>query len=121
MPSEADARQTGFRGLDSVKSINGGTALASGPGVSFPDGSMINSLTASIYSSAGTSAGGVTVEGSLNGIDWFALGAEVTFTAQQVKTLSFSTGPLRFVRARISTAMVGGNVSVDFLLSPRVF
>lgn len=67
-----------------------------------------------IIGSAGVSAGAVQIEEAHDADytgTWAAIGAAVTVTADTVKTVSV-TGAFRAVRARISTNIVDGTVSV---------
>jgi hypothetical protein len=77
-------------------------------------------VTAYIIGSAGISAGAVQLEHShdkgYTGT-WAALGAATTVVANAVVAISFPPTALKAIRARISTAVVGGTVSVHVVAS----
>lgn len=67
--------------------------------------------TVQILSSAGVSAGSVQLQGSLDGVSWFNMGAAVAVNAaSSVFSLSVTGTPARFVRANVSVAITGGTV-----------
>lgn len=61
----------------------------------------------------GVTAGAVQLQGSLDGVTWYAIGAPVTFSAPGTSPLPSASPPVpaRYVRASVSTAFVGGTVS----------
>jgi hypothetical protein len=66
-----------------------------------------------VTSSAGVSAGAVTMQGSLDSVSWYTLGTAVsTTTASTTFTPATSTTvPFRYVRALITTTITGGTIS----------
>jgi hypothetical protein len=81
------------------------------------DASNVNERTYYVVGSAGVSAGAVQAEEShltLYGGTWAPNGSPVTVEADKVKTIKV-TGVAHVERIRISTAIVGGTVSVFHL------
>ena len=76
-------------------------------------------LTMYVKGGAGVSSGAVQLESSPTGslsaepsqLDWVAVGSPVTVTASTTLKAT-STEASRFVRARVSTAVVGGQATV---------
>ena len=79
------------------------------------DGLAVRSAAVmSVTTSTGVSAGDVQLEGSLDGINYFALGSAVsTATASTTTQLTVTSAFCRFVRANITTAITGGTVTVS--------
>jgi hypothetical protein len=105
-------------GLAPVVSLSGKSATSSVPVVL--DGTVVRTNAAMVVtSSSGVSAGAVTLQGSLDGTNWFALGSAVsTSSASTTFTPVVQTGVLvRFVRAAITTTITGGTISAAVALS----
>lgn len=66
-----------------------------------------------VVAGTGVASGAVQLEGSLDGVNWYPIGAPVTTGAPGVFPLPAASPPVpaRYVRARISTVVVGGVVS----------
>ena len=63
-------------------------------------------------SSAGVTAGNVQMQGSLDGVSWFNMGAVVNINAASTVFQFAVTGtPARYVRANVSLAITGGTVT----------
>jgi hypothetical protein len=94
-----------------LKSIAAGTALASG--TARDNGSCRNNHNIVAVTSAGVSAGGVQLQGSLDNVNWFPLGAALPCAAASTTFFQATVGiPARYVRGNISTAITGGTVDV---------
>ncbi|MEB3023915.1 hypothetical protein [[Mycobacterium] crassicus] len=63
--------------------------------------------------STGTTAGAVQLQGSLDGVGWFNLGAPVSTTAAGTTQLVVASAYARYFCAAITTAIVGGKVSAS--------
>jgi hypothetical protein len=90
-----------------------------GPGTAL-DGLCLRSTAVLVVTSgAGVSAGSVQLQGSLDGVNFYNLGAAVsTATASSVFAPVIVTGTAaRFVRATIATAITGGTVGAYVALS----
>lgn len=89
-------------------------AQTSGNGAEVDLGGETREVTAYIEFSAGVTAGAVQIEtahaAGYTGT-WAPLGAAVGFTASSVKVAQ-AAGVFRAIRARISTAVTGGTVTV---------
>lgn len=69
--------------------------------------------TAHIIGTAGIASGAVTLEGSLDGTNWVALASAVTAVASTTTPIVNAAGiPALYVRARISTVISGGTITV---------
>lgn len=101
------------------------TWSATEPWLSIPAGSTATTTTTTaldnerlrlnhvlvVLAAAGTTAGVVQLQGSLDGSNWVQLGTTVTLTAAGTSLVSVSGIPMRFVRGVISTTVVGGSVT----------
>lgn len=71
-----------------------------------------------VVTSAGVTAGAVQLLGSIDNVNWYALGAPVTTnTASTVFTVPVANTPTRSLRARITTAIVGGTVTANVAMA----
>lgn len=94
-----------------LKSIAAGAAIANG--TARDNGSCRTAHNVVAVTSAGVSAGGVQLQGSLDGTNWYPLGAALPCAAASTVFQQAVTAiPSRFVRANISTTVVGGTVDV---------
>lgn len=92
-------------------SILAGSAIASG--TALDNESCRANHTIQAVTSAGVSAGAVQLQGSLDGVNWFNIGAALTTATPTTVFQQSTTGlPARFVRATISTVITGGTVTV---------
>jgi hypothetical protein len=93
--------------------ISIGSQSTTGPGGTLDGGACRSNHTMVVSSSAGVSAGSVQLEGSLDGLSWFNMGAAVsTITASTTfAPVVVSNQPVRFLRARVATAITGGTIS----------
>jgi hypothetical protein len=93
-------------------------ASATGPGTILAIPSSFNRHNFLIRASAGVASGAVQVETSNDPTDagvWAPLTASpITTSVASSDILVAYTGILNFVRARISTVIAGGTVSVDY-------
>lgn len=93
------------------KSVAAGVAIANG--ATWDNGSCRIAHNVVAITSAGVSAGGVQLQGSLDGVNWYPLGAALpTAAASTVFQQAVTAIPSRFIRANISTLVVGGTVDV---------
>ena len=90
--------------LSAVSATGAGTAL---------DGLVVRaSAVATVTTSAGVSAGSVVLEGSLDGTNFVTLGSAVSTTsASTTYTVAATNVFMRYVRARVATAITGGTIS----------
>jgi hypothetical protein len=88
------------------------TAVTTGVGTAL-DGLVVRqNASATFTTSAGTSAGACQLFGSLDGVNFVALGSPVTTaTASTTFTQVAQNCFVRFVRAQVTTTVVGGTVS----------
>lgn len=93
------------------KCIAAGAAVANG--FARDNGSCRGSHSIVAITSVGVNAGAVQLQGSLDGVNWFPIGAALACAAAST-VFQQSTGltPSRFVRGNISTTVVGGTVDV---------
>ena len=89
--------------LLNVSAVGAGTAL---------DGIIVRqNVVGSFTTSAGVTAGACQLFGSLDGVQYFALGSPVTTaTASTTFTQVAQNVFVRFVRAQITTAITGGTI-----------
>lgn len=91
-------------------SINAGQAIANG--AALDNKSCRANHTAAVLSSAGVTAGTVQLQGSLDGVSWFPLGAALNINAAgTVFTVSVGAVAARFIRAQITVGITGGTVT----------
>lgn len=69
-----------------------------------------SSFTMEVIAGAGVTAGVVALQGSLDNANWFNMGT-VTTNAAGVFVVNVGNFPVRYVRAAITTAIVGGTVT----------
>lgn len=94
-----------------LKSIAAGVAIANGS--PRDNGSCRNNHNIVAVTSAGVTAGGVQLQGSMDGVNWYPLGAALPCAAASTTFFQAATGiPARFVRGNISTLVAGGTVDV---------
>lgn len=95
------ARATSLTGVSAVQN---GTAL---------DGLTVRqNAVVTVTTTSGVSAGDVQLQGTLDVTNWFNLGSAVSTTAASTTTQVVATGAYaRFVRAAITTAITGGQIS----------
>lgn len=126
MPSISDYQLDGLGGSLSTNAINTQSNLnVASASTKMPNGGIIRTCTAVIKGSAGIASGAVILEGSLDPNttlpasvgNWFQLIAPVTAVASVATPIFEIISPVIWVRARISTVITGGTVSVDLLLS----
>lgn len=110
MPSSA-VFPDGFLSANNLSAVTTGT----GNGVALPGGLLVREVTMVVRGSAGISAGAVQLEATIDGTNWFAVGAAVTAVAS-TNVGQTATVTARAVRTRVSTTVVGGTVSTDLLL-----
>ncbi|MBI3334561.1 hypothetical protein HYZ97_03680 [Candidatus Pacearchaeota archaeon] len=110
MPSQIAAMSgVPFKQQDAQSALGNGTVLALPP--SFRNHTWL------IIGSSGVSAGAVQIEASNDPADsatWGLVTAAPTTVLASTDILITVTGIFNFVRARISTAIVGGTVTVQY-------
>ena len=91
---------------------------AVGPGTAL-DGQITRAnASATFTTSAGTTAGACQLFGSLDGVNYVALGSPVTTaTASTTFTQVVQNCFMRYVRAQVTTTITGGTVSASVGLS----
>jgi hypothetical protein len=92
------------------KSITAGVAIANG--TAWDNGSCRSIHGIVAVASAGVSAGAVQLQGSMDGVSWFNIGAALASAAPGVFQQSTGAVPSRYVRGNVSTAVVGGTIDV---------
>lgn len=61
-----------------------------------------------ITAATGVTSGAVTLQGSLDGSNWYAIGSAVTLTAAGTQVASSTSVAFRYLRAAITTTIAGG-------------
>lgn len=89
----------------------GSTAL--GGGVALDNGYPRNNHSLIVVSSAGVAAGAVQLAGSHDGQNYGLIGTAINTNAGGVVGASSATGPFRYVRAQITTAIAGGSITAS--------
>jgi hypothetical protein len=126
MPSIQDYTIDDIGGALAINAINAQSALNNASAAfKMPAGGVIRTCTAVIKGSGGIASGAVILEGSLdppstlpaNVGNWFQVVAPVNAVASVATPMFDLAGPCYWIRARISTVIGGGTVSVDLLLS----
>ena len=87
---------------------------ATGPGTALDNNGTRSNHVMAITSSAGVTAGAVTLQGSMDNVNWFNLASATTVPAAGATTLGGNTTltPVRYLRANITTTVTGGTVTV---------
>jgi len=94
-----------------IASLTNATAISNG--ASLDNKSCRANHTAQALSSAGVTAGTVQLQGSLDGVSWFNIGAALNINAAgAVFQGSSGATPARFIRAQITATITGGTVTV---------
>ena len=83
-----------------------------GAGTVLDNGGCAANHTAFTVTSSGVSAGAVQLQGSLDNVNWANLGSALTLTASSAQSVSVSGAPFQFIRANVSTNVVGGTTQV---------
>lgn len=92
-----------------VQSIPAGSTATTQAAVVLDNGSSYAYHMLISTASAGVSAGAVQLQVSHDNVNWFPAGTAVTLTASTVQN-QVLTGPAQYVRAQITTTVVGGTV-----------
>lgn len=89
------------------------TPLASGNFPSQDGGTVHGTAIMQVTSGTGVSAGAVQMQGSLDGVNWFNLGAATNTNAASTvfAPVVVSGTAVRYVRASITTPITGGTVT----------
>jgi len=88
----------------------GSTAVATG-GVC--DNGVARTVhTAICTSTAGISAGAFNLQVSQDNVNWFSVGAPQTVVANSVQVLTYTGGAFQYLRAAITTTVVGGTIGI---------
>lgn len=98
------------QGLPPVESLTAVSATSATPVVL--DGLVVrgNSILV-VVTGAGVSAGAVTLQGSLDGVNFYGLASATTVSAANTVYTATSTTRARYFRAVVSTTITGGTVS----------
>lgn len=107
--------------MSSVEGQNASISLPAGSGAGTVTGNVAdfgaiyNNQIVVITASATLTAGNIEIEGSLDNINWYPLktsiSASADFAAAGIKVYTAFAIPCRYMRSRISTALVGGTIS----------
>lgn len=113
----ANTNTSGGRVLPSPQlSIKAGTT-ATTVGAVLDCGAVFNNPAMVYVAPTGTfSTGGITLEGSLDGTNWFAVASEAT-PASATTVLVTAIAPCRYVRAHVTTAFTGSGASISATVS----
>lgn len=88
------------------------TVSATGAGTALDGIACRANAVCTVTTSSGVTAGSVVLEGSLDGTNYVTLGSAVTTSAASTTyTVAATNVFMRFVRARVATAITGGTVS----------
>lgn len=63
-----------------------------------------------VVTGAGVSAGDVKIQGSMDSVNWYAIGSPLAVSAANTVYTQSGTTPARYFRALVSTAVTGGTV-----------
>lgn len=97
-------------GLPPIKSLN--AVSATGAGTALDGLACRANAVLTVTTSAGTSAGSVVLEGSLDGANYVTLGSAVTTSAASTTyTVVAANTYMRYVRARVATGITAGTVT----------
>ena len=98
-------------GVQGIVSLSDASEV--GPGAVLDGGAARANHTAAVTVSAGVTGGEVALMGSLDNLNWFLLNSE-TFTSADAGTTVpiMDTVAVQYIRASVTTAIVGGSVSV---------
>lgn len=94
------------------RTISHTAASATGAGSVCDLGNVFSQPIAVVVASAGVSAGVVALEGSLDKINWYAIGTAVTLTTPGTFATA-ATVPARYLRTNITTIITGGTVTTQ--------
>ena len=101
-------------------------ATSTGPGSAFgvpatpsaQRGGFIQTMAWQIVTTGSPTGLSVTLQGSLDGVNWFAIGSAVTTATLTLLNLaSANAGPYAFIRANVNTLSGGTTPTVTVLLS----
>jgi hypothetical protein len=101
-------------GLDRVLSLNAQSALNT-LGAVLDGGVCRSSHIIVVTSSAGVASGAVQLQGSLDNVNWYNLGAAVNTNAASstFAPVAVAGTPTRYLRATITTVITGGTISAS--------
>lgn len=108
--------------MSTIEGQNASTSLAAGSaglatGNVADCGAVYLNIFGVITSSATLTAGTILIEGSVDGVNWYTVITVAANTITAAGNTAYSgppatLAPARFIRARISVAIVGGTISV---------
>jgi hypothetical protein len=99
------------QGLQPLVSLS--AVSATGPGTALDSVTCRGNAVATVTASAGTTAGQVTIQGSLDNVNWVTVGSPVTTSAAGTTAVTATGQFYRFIRANVTTTIVGGTVTVS--------
>jgi hypothetical protein len=104
--------------------LNAVIATGAGPAFAMPlspnvqRGGFIQSMAWQINTTGAPSGLSVTLQGSLDGVNWFSIGSAVTSdTLTVINLANANAGPYAFIRANLTTLTGGTTPSVTVLLT----
>lgn len=107
-------------GVAPIQSLPAGSTLVATAVTSLDCGSVVANAVCSVTTPAGTyTTGAVTFQGSLDGTNWYTIGAALTLVTTSTVTIPGTAGAPaigRFFRAVISTAVTGAGASVGAMV-----
>ena len=110
--SQANAIVQNTYGIAPLQSLN--TVSATGAGTAL-DGLVVRqNAVITVTTSAGVTAGSVVLGGSLDGTNYVGLGSAISTTSASTTYALVATNAfVRYVRARVATAITGGTISAS--------
>lgn len=90
-------------------------ASNTGPGAIVDLGNVRQVTGMVVTTSAGVSAGSVQLTGSVDGVNFYNIGAAISTTAASTTTGQSAIGLARYLQAVIASAIVGGTVAVSVM------
>jgi hypothetical protein len=89
------------------------SAVTTGNGTALNGGCPHNNHTMVATTSAGVSAGAVQLQGSMDNVNWVSLGSPLTTAVASTTTAQTqSAQPWQYIRAVVTTTIVGGTITV---------
>jgi hypothetical protein len=93
--------------------VNSLNAVTTGSGTALDGVVVRQNASATFTASAGTTAGACQLFGSLDGVNYVALGSPVTTAAPGTFTQVAQNCFMRYIRPQVTTTVVGGTVSAS--------
>lgn len=103
----------GFPDVSNIDGIGPIGSLAAGSiavanGTAIPLGRPFNNVSLVVQTTGTITGGVIVIQGSVDGVNWFNMGAGITLTAAGTFQFTSVSAPIPFIRAAITTAVTGG-------------